>query len=714
VRHSVGGAILGLLALPHAASAQPVTVLDPVVVTAPPPLQPDAASAFHIPGPQLRDFPLVRPGEVLEATPGLVVTQHSGEGKANQYFLRGFNLDHGTDLAIFVDGMPMNMLTHGHGQGYADINFLIPELLAGMEVRKGPYFADLGDFATAGALQLGLVDRLDRPFVLGTVGSFGYWRGLAAGSWQLDTGTLLAAGEVVAYRGPWDRPDDFRKLNGVLRWSHATTVDNLTVTAMAYDGRWHSTDQIPARAVEEGIIGRFGTLNPTDGGSTARYSLSASWTREGAAGVTQVRAYGIRSNLTLFNDFTYFLDDPDNGDQFRQRDSRWIAGIDARHAYRYTLAGLPAETRIGLQSRYDDIRLGLTRTTSRAWLSTVREDHVNQGGAGIWTDTTLRFNDWLRGTAGLRVDWAGGSVHSLLPQNSGDSNAAIASPKIGAVLGPFRQTEFFVNAGTGFHSNDLRGTTITVDPVDPLVPLARVPLLVRAKGAEIGVRTTAIPGLESSLAFFVLTLGSEIVFVGDAGTTEASRPSRRVGIEWVNRWRPFPWVVVDADLAATRARFTSGEGDGPYVPGAPNVIASAGIVLGEATGWFASARLRYFGPRPLTEDGQVRSQATTLLSTRGGYRFENGITLQMDVFNLFNAQASQIDYFYTSRLAGEPLAGEPLAGEPLAGEPLAGEPLAGEPLAGEPLAGEPLAGVADRHFHPVEPFAVRFSAVIPL
>lgn len=655
------------------AVAQQVT-LPPLEVVGTQPEPEPAASSHYVPREEIAARPVARTGEVLEAAPGLIVTQHSGEGKANQYFLRGFNLDHGTDLAISVDGMPVNMPTHAHGQGYADTNFLIPELLGGIRVRKGPYYSDDGDFATAGALRLDLVNALERPFVQGTVGSFGYWRGLAAGSTSLGAGTLLGAVDATAYDGPWQRPDNLRRINGLLRYSQGTEADGFSLTGMAYAGRWRSTDQVAARAVSEGLIDRFGTLDPTDGGRSQRYSLSGRWSRTGAYGTTRVSAYAIRSTLDLYNNFTYYLDDPENGDQFLQRDRRWIFGGEVVHSVPWAFFGRQAETRIGLQTRHDDIRVGLFRTASRTPLSTVREDQVQEHSVGFFTDTTIRPLEWLRVTGGLRADWAGGRVRSDTPGNSGNAGEWIGSPKAGIVLGPWWDTEFFLNAGTGFHSNDLRGATIRVDPNDRLSPLSRVPLLVRARGAEIGIATRAIPNLDSRVAFFALTLGSEILFVGDAGTTEASRPSRRLGIEWTNHYRPLPWLGFDLDVTATRARFSDSEGPGRRIPGAPNLIMAAGVTVDEGLGWFGTARLRYFGARPLVEDNSARSRATALVNARVGYRFANGLQTSLDAFNLFNTKASQIDYFYNSRLPGEPAK-----------------------------------GVADRHYHPVEPLAVRFT-----
>jgi len=366
-------------------------------------LQP-AASAIRFTGAEVNAVPFARPGEALEVVPGLIVTQHSGEGKANQYFLRGFNLDHGTDLAIAVDGMPVNMPTHGHGQGYADINFLIPELIRSVNVRKGPYFADVGDFGSAGAVGIDYVNKLPKNIAEMTFGSFGYRRGLAAGSTAIGEGTLLAAIEGTKYSGPWDVPDDVRKINGVLRYSQGTATDGFALTGMAYSNAWNSTDQVAQRAIDRSLIGRFGTLDSTDGGVSGRFSLSGNFAHSSEYGQTRVSAYLIRSDLQLYNNFTYFLDNPVNGDQFNQLDRRTLGGFDARHAFDWRFGGFETQTRIGMQTRYDDIYVGLFKTEQRNWLSTVREDRVSEGNIGIWTDTTTRWTDWLRTTVGIRED----------------------------------------------------------------------------------------------------------------------------------------------------------------------------------------------------------------------------------------------------------------------------------------------------------------------
>lgn len=552
-----------------------------------PPVAVTAASEQVVSGERVNAEPAGRVGEVLEMAPGLVVTQHSGEGKANQYFLRGFNLDHGTDLAITIDGMPVNMRTHGHGQGYADINFLIPELVKSMRVRKGPYFADEGDFSSAGALKIEYLDKLDPGLAQVTGGSFGYWRGLAVKSLPAWAGNVLIATEANTYDGPWDVPDRVRKLNGVIRYSQGTATDGFSLTGMAYANRWTSTDQVAERAITSGLIDRFGSLDPTDGGDSSRFSLSSRFARTTDFGLTEINAYAIRSTLTLFNNFTYFLDNPVLGDQFSQFDRRTLTGVNASQTVKGHLGTFDTETRFGVQQRYDDIDVGLLKTFQRMTLSTVRDDHVRESSVGLFGQNTTRWLDWYRTIVGVRGDWYRAHVASDTPENSGDVNAFIASPKFGMVFGPFAKTELFLNAGTGFHSNDARGSTIAVDPNDKLTPVDKTPLLVRSKGAEIGVRTTAIKGLESAVSFFVLDFASELLFVGDAGTTEASRPSRRVGVEWTNHYKPASWLGFDLDLAYTRARFTDPDVAGDHIPGAPGLVATAGIVPG-----------LYWGKRP--------------------------------------------------------------------------------------------------------------------
>lgn len=671
-----------------------------------------SSSEKNVSGDDINARPFSRPAEALEAVPGLIVTQHSGDGKANQYFLRGFNLDHGTDLAISVDGMPLNMRTHAHGQGYADLNFLIPELIGSVNIRKGPYFADEGDFSSVGSVHISLLDSI-KNLASVTVGSFGYRRGLGITSAKVGEGTLLVAGEVNTYNGPWDNPDSLRKLNGVVRYSQGTAEDGFSLTGMAYANKWNSTDQIPARAVASGEVGLYGALDPTDGGNSNRFSLSGNWARSDDTGSSKGNFYIIKSSLNLWNNFTYFLTDPVNGDQFHQHDDRILGGVNTSHTFKGQFAGLPMETEIGVQSRYDDIRLDLNNTVQRQLLSPIRSDAVREGSVGLFAQNTLHWTDWLRTTVGWRGDFYDASVLSYFtPANSGSANAFIGSPKLGVVLGPFAKTEFFVNAGEGFHSNDARGITITESPTDG-TPLQSSPFLVKTRGAEVGLRSKLIPGLTSAVSVFLLDSASEILFSGDAGDTEASRPSRRYGVEWTNDYRPLSWLSLEGDIAVTHARFRGDDPDqaaiyaslagypmaqignapGNYIPGAPNMVASAGITLGEKTGWFAVLRYRYFGPRPLTEDGAFVSPATGLLNGRLGYRFENGWRVQLDGFNLLNSNSDQITYAYGSLIKSDSLFAMCF-------------PTVGAPTAPAAVC---QTGVMDRVLHPVEPLAIRLT-----
>ena len=679
---------------------------------------PNMASQMVVTGQELNARPVTRPGEVLEAVPGLIVTQHSGEGKANQYFLRGYNLDHGTDMAIWVDDVPVNMRTHAHGQGYADLNWLMPETINSLEIRKGPYFADEGDFSSAGNLHIGLIDTVPKPIAELTAGSFGYRRFFGMGSTKIGNGNLLLAGEVGEYDGPWVNPDGMRKVNGLLRYTQGTALDGFSVTGMAYSNKWSSTDQVPLRAIQSDQIGLYGSEDPTDGGNTDRFALSGRIAGTDDAGSWKANAYVVKSTLDLFNNFTYFLTNPTLGDQFHQRDDRVMVGANASRTLTGSLGALPMETTFGMQSRYDNIQLALTDTYQRSFLSNVRSDRVGEGSVGIYAQNTVHWTDWFRTTVGWRGDYYEATVNSIFDRNnSGTAASAIGSPKFTMALGPFGGTEFFFGAGYGMHSNDARGATITEEPVDRIadpnaasVPIGSAPLLVRTKGVEAGVRTKAFPGLDSSISVFILDQASELVFEGDAGDTSASRPSQRYGMEWTNRYRPTSWLAFDADLALTHARFVGfddaqaalyaslagypqaqiGNAPGNYIPNAPAVVGSAGIRVGEKTGYFGTLRWRYLGASPLTEDNAFRSPATSIVNARVGYRYENGWSIHLDILNLLNTKTNQITYAYGSLIKTDSLYNLCF-------------------VAQTAPAAVCQNGVMDYVLHPVEPLAVRVT-----
>ncbi|WP_411288318.1 TonB-dependent receptor [Phenylobacterium sp.] len=622
---------------------------------------------------QLEARTVYRPGELLEVTPGLIVSQHSGEGKANQFYLRGFNLDHGTDLRTTVDGMIVNQRSHGHGQGWTDVNFLIPELTAGLDYRKGPYSAEEGDFASAGAVSVRYVDTVPAGLLSLGLGENGYRRALVVDSFQAGRGDLLYALELFHNDGPFTRGDDYAKANGVLRYSADLAGGRFNVTLMGYDASWNATDQIPLRAVAAGALDRFSSIDPTDGGEAHRYSLSGAWRRDTEAGSFSMNAYLIDWRLDLYSNFTYFLDDPVNGDQFSQPDHRVTSGLNAKYAWRRELFARPWETTFGVQVQNDNIFNALNNTRARQVLSTTRRDHIVETSGAVFVSNATRWTDSFRTVAGLRADHYRFKVRSDFAPNSGERDDSILSPSLGLIFGPWSRTEAYLNAGAGFHSNDARGTTIAVDPKsgDPADP---VPPLVRSKGLEAGVRSEFIPRLQTTLSVYGLEFDSELTFAGDAGTTNAGRASRRVGFELSNYYKPTNWLTLDADIAFARARFRGSHPGGDRIPGAVEGVASAAASVDNLGPWFGALQLRYFGPRPLIEDNSVRSESTATLNGRVGYRINPRLRVELEGFNLTDEDASAIDYFYTSRLPGEPAE-----------------------------------GVDDIHFHPIESRAFRLS-----
>ena len=604
--------------------------------------------------------PISRVGELAENVPGLIATQHSGTGKANQYFLRGFNLDHGTDFAGFVDGVPVNMRSHGHGQGYLDLNFIIPELVERIDYRKGPYHAETGDFSLAGSASFATYDRLPQPFAEATIGEYGYYRSLAAGSARLGASDLLLGLEGTLSNGPWVLDEDLEKLNGLAKLSG----DRWHAAARVYHASWTSSDQVPRRAVESGLIPRFGFIDPDLGGRTTRLSL------DGGAelGPLSLSAYAVRYLFRLTSNFTYFLDDPLNGDEFQQRDRRSIFGGAIRYATDGAVGGLPVAFRLGADGRYDDIGLvGLYRSTAGIQRKTVREDALDEYSLAIFGEAELALSQRLRAMLGLRGEAYGFDVRASQATNSGNGDDMLLLPKASLAWRPGRHAELYASYGEGFHSNDARGAAIAVDPVSG-EPAARVPLLVRGRGAELGARVE-YPRFNVSLALFRLAIGSELVFVGDAGGTEPSPPSRRQGAEATLFWRPARGVTLDGSASFTRARFRGGE----RVPGAVGEALAGGATVDFGRGFSGTMRVRHFGSAPLIEDDSVRSEATTLINAGAYYSFDSG-RIALDLFNLFDARDPDISYFYASRLPGEPVE-----------------------------------GVEDIHFHPVEPRQLRAS-----
>lgn len=629
----------------------------------------NAASTGVVGYADFEDRPFSRVGELVEVIPGAVATQHSGEGKANQYFLRGFNLDHGTDFSVSVDGVPVNLRTHGHGQGYLDINFVIPEIVERVDYRKGPYSPETGDFSSAGSARYSTYETLDWNFVQLSVGEYGYYRGVSAGSFDVSTDTtLLVALEGALQDGPWVLDQNLEKINAFAKLTHKTDDWHFNLVANAYDSSWTATDQIPERAIESGLIGRFGFIDDDLGGETTRLGLSARARSETPAGSsTDISLYAVSYDFSLFSNFTFFQDDPVNGDEFEQIDERSYFGGAVTHE-RWLAERL--KLRMGAEARFDNITdVGLFRTAERQRLSTVRRDSVDELSMAGWAEVEVGVTERLRATIGLRGDYYHADVNAVsLPANGGSADDTLASPSAALAWRASDNLEFYANYGRGFHSNDVRGATISVDP-NSGDPVDRVPILVRSEGAELGARFER-GNLTATVALFLLDLDSELVFVGDAGTTEANDASKRVGIETSLFWRPVDWLVLDASAAWTDAEFDI-SGSETEIPGAVERVIGGGMVA-RLDAWTLSARLRHFGAAPLIEDGSVFSEPTTIVNFAVNYDW-NAVTLGLEVLNLFDAEDADISYFFSSQLPGE------------------------------------ASPVDDIHFHPVEPRQLRAS-----
>ncbi|RZI82727.1 MAG: TonB-dependent receptor [Rubrivivax sp.] len=646
LKRTMPALLVASTALAHAAGVP--TLLEPVVVTgdASAPSSgligvADSATEGTVTARQLANRPLLRPAEVMEAVPGMTVTQHSGDGKANQYFLRGFNLDHGSDFATSVMGMPVNMVTHGHGQGYMDLNFLIPELIGNLRYRKGVYAAEDGDFATTGSARIDYKRSLKAPFAEVTLGAHGYSRSLLAGSRPVGDMTLLGAFEFDTNDGPWDQPEGLRKHNAVLRLSSGTAQQGHSLTLLAYHADWKATEHVPERAILSGEIGRFGALSPDDGGETHRYSLNGEWASADDQGRTHANAYVVDYGLNLFSNPSGFINGP-QGDQHEQVDQRVTWGGHLARTWHLSPTWFSTEATLGLQLRQDRIgRVGLYDTVGRQRTNTVLDDRVQQTSVGVYAEAKTQWTDWFRSIVGLRQDELRARVTPLggasSTNNGGRAQGHQLSPKLGLVLGPFDQTEFYANWGQGFHSNDARGMTRVLDKVPPLA---------KATGAELGLRTAPLPGWNSSLALWQMDLASELVFIGDEGVTEPKGGSHRMGLEWSNYYTFNRWLILDADLAWSRARFVDPNASGgKYVPNAIPVSASLALTADNQGAWFGGLRLRYVGAYALEETGEQKSSPFWTTNLKAGYRFTPQLQIALDILNVFDRRANDIEYW---------------------------------------------------------------------
>ena len=616
--------------------------------------------------------PLLRVGELVEAMPGMVATQHSGTGKANQYFLRGFNLDHGTDFSAHLDGVPLNMRSHGHGQGYLDLNFLIPELVATAVYRKGVHHAEKGDFSSAGSIDFAYYDRLPEGILEARLGEHGYGRGVMAGSVDLAQGTFTGALDVTAYAGPWQLEENLQQTRLYLGQTFELAGAEARIAFHGYDGIWNATDQIPQRAVRSGLIGRTGFIDPDLGGETRRLGITA----QASLPNWQLGGYFLDYDFALFSNFTYLLDDPLLGDEFEQGDRRSVIGTWIRGDTRARLGGRLVIYRWGGELRVDDIdEVGLHRTRARTRTDTRRQDRLNERSLGAFGEAELNLTEPLRAVLGLRADYYDWDVSALHLEDSGSGSDALLSPKVSLAYRLHERLEAYAAWGRGFHSNDVR---VTHDSTGTQVSArgSDLDVLTRSEGAEIGLRYEPARTFNATLTGFWLELDSELVYVGDAGTTEPSDGSRRSGLELSAFWTPRHSLTFNAAFALSDARFRGDVGGNEKIPGAIERMFCAGANVRLGKGFQLSVRGRYLGGAPLIEDDSIRSRPSWLVNAGLAYHYRN-LEFRLESFNLLDSQDNDIAYYYSSRLATEPVG-----------------------------------GVSDIHFHPLEPRTWRASVAL--
>jgi outer membrane receptor protein involved in Fe transport len=629
-------------------ATEPAPVMPAVLVTAPPPVS--SSSEQLIPGQDFELRPHGRPADILRLVPGLIIGQHQGGGKAEQYLIRGFDADHGTDLAIFVDGIPVNLRSHAHGQGYADLHFLIPETVKFVEVLKGPYFPEYGDFDTAGVVTFVTRDLVEENTVEIGGGSFNTQRYLGLFSPTKDTLKTLVALELYRNDGPFEHTNGYLRFNAFVK-ATATLAEDMTlsVSASHYRAEWHGSGQVPLRAVDSGLIDRFGSIDSSEGGSTERTNLNGIFTwRPSQSDRVTVHAYVTYYVLNLFNDFTFFLDDPVRGDEINQRDRRFLAGFDVQYERQATLFGASVTSTAGFQYRIDTPHVVLARATHRHQTSVTQDVDIVEQSYSPYVKFDIVPTDWLRLVTGARGDvftYKGTQHVNTIPGDlTGSLTRARPNVKANLILGPWASTELFANFGTGFHSNDARA--VLANPSLDALPTAT--------GYEAGFRTRLLPRTELFATYWFLDLSSELVFVGDDGTTEARGASHREGVEFGARVRLLDWLTFTGDFTyTTHAEF---EKTHQAIPLAPIWTARGDLTARLPWGLASSLEVRYLGDRPADPDRTATARGYTVVNWTSRYRYKD-FEAFVTVENLTNTEWRESQFFFTSRLPGEPAAG---------------------------------------------------------
>ena len=633
------------------AEEQATAADETIVITADAPAE--SASSVRLTRDQLRYRSRTQPSDSLRNVPGIMVSQHAGGGKADQYFVRGFDADHGTDVAIFADGVPVNLTSHGHGQGYADTHWMIPETIRSVEVHKGPYAARFGDFYTAGAMELTTLDKIDGPTVWIAAGSSatGPVRfdsvdrrlvGMASPSLRKGDRSLIAL-QVAENDGPFANPQDFRQGNALVKWADELGPGTLKLQTTWYLGKWNQSGQLPEREVEAGRVDRFGSLDPTEGGNAMRASVSASY----QAGPARVMAYGVANQLQLYSNFTLYARDTENGDQIEQTDDRLLGGFDASYEQRISQGRLQALVTAGVQGRADNVETSLRHTAERRRLDTCLGEtmgpcnHTDNRirNLAAYVEANVMPNHWLHLQPAVRVDRFSWGVDDLEMQGvSSHASASIASPKLSAQIHADDTVTFFANAGMGFHSNDARAAVSTNGDG----------ALARAIGGEAGFRMKPSSASRVSADVWYLRLSSEQVWSGDAGGTEASDPTRRFGIDVEGSVDAAPWLSLDANVTWAHATFVANRGNNGALALAPRWMGSGGATVHGQTG-FVAVRARGIGDRPGNDDGSLTAQGYLIFDVIAGQQL-GSVELNLTINNALDTAWREAQFAEASRV----------------------------------------------------------------
>ncbi len=672
------GARASVLPVPQVADVEPSIDTDPapavptpaqaagetieIIDTAPA----ESASSVHLSADDLAYRSRTQVSDILRQVPGLMVSQHAGGGKSDQYFIRGFDADHGTDIAIFADGVPVNMPSHGHGQGYADTHFLIPETVDQVDVHKGPYSARFGDFYTAGAMELKTLDEVAGPTIwiaggapLAGPRAFDQYNrrivGMASPEIRDNEGDKsLIAVQLGDTDGPFVNPQNFQQGNALIKWQGHVGRGDLKLETSWYDGKWNASGQVPQSAVSSGLIDRFGSLDPSEGGDTSRTSAQIGYAvHDDHDNIWRASAFILEYRLRLYSDFTLYARDPIHGDEIEQDDARTTWGLDTAYDSHFDLAGMDTFLTLGAQMRDDNVETGLWHAEKRVRLddcfdlgpNPCNHDFDRIRDAAIYAEANIHVIPHVHVLPGIRFDQFSWDVDDLNPNTTtnpsltsgGSAGASIASPKLSVEIEATPQLDVFANSGFGFHSNDARGD----------VASNGAGALARALGAEAGVRTTVVPHARFSADLWYLHLDSELVWNGDTGGTDAAGATRRYGVDLEGAYNPLPWLRLDASVSIAHSEFVANHGNGDAVALAPKLMGQGGVTLVRGTS-FIALRGRGIADRPGNDADTLTAPGYFLFDLMTGYMPTPKLSLNLTINNLLNTAWREAQFADTS------------------------------------------------------------------